>query len=279
MDPQTSISTANIILFLAALFGAIASYARPIRSPYAEDRCWNRWNLSILGFVGYLWMLLVIILFSPLLGDQLAAFLTEGDELPMQTRSISATFFMQVGLIGLILFAVQRRGWSLKSFFRAGGVPWGRVIRHSGHLFLRFLPAIWLVGIFWGGILLALRELGFDATPQPQLAVQWIADSDSVVFLVVMGLMVVLAAPFSEELVFRGFLYRFLDERGPARFALIFSSLLFALLHASLNSFLPLFFIGLLLVKIYDDTHDIRVPILFHLYFNLFSFLNILFLP
>jgi hypothetical protein len=86
-------------------------------------------------------------------------------------------------------------------------------------------------------------------------------------------------APISEELVFRGLLYRFLHDRGSARFALIVSSLLFALLHASLQSFLPLLFIGLLLAKIYEDTHDIRTPIVFHLFFNLFSFLNLMFLP
>jgi len=186
---------------------------------------------------------------------------------------------MQLGLVGLILFAIRQRGWSLKQFFRPGGIPWKAVIIHSGQLFFRYLPLIWLVGLFWGGLLLALNTLGFEVTPKPQIAAQWIAESDSLPFLIIMGLMVVLAAPFSEELVFRGFLYRFLNERGNARIALILSSLLFALLHASLQSFLPLLFIGLLLVKVYDDTHDIRAPILFHLYFNLFSFLNLLFLP
>jgi len=279
MNPEATISLGNAVLFTAAILGIIASFARPIRSPYDPDRRWDLWNLSLLSFAGYLWILLLVILFAPILGEVLTRLVVPDSAIGPQSLSIGATVVMQVGLVAIILGAAHRRGWSLKHFFQKKEVGWRRAILHSGHLFLRYLPLVWLVSIFWAGLLLILVEMGIGSPPAPQLAVQWIAESDSALFLVIMGLMVVFAAPISEELVFRGFLYRFLDERGPARFALIFSSLLFALLHASLHSFLPLFFIGLLLVKVYDDTRDIRIPILFHLYFNLFSFLNLLFLP
>lgn len=279
VELENTISLANGLLFLGALFGTIASFSQPIRSPYNPSQGRDRWDLPLWKFAAYLWLLLLIILLAPHAGDLFSApFIDEEDE-AIQARSIAATLAMQAGLISIILLAIYQRGWSLRSFFLRGGISWLRVIRHSGHLFLRFLPTIWLVGLFWGGLLLAIKHLGFEITPEPQIAAQWIAESNSMAFLLVMGFMVVIAAPFSEELLFRGFLYRFLNERFPAKFALIFSSLLFALLHASLHSFLPLLFIGLLLVKIYEDTNDIRIPMLFHLYFNLFSFLNLIFLP
>ncbi|MBC2604059.1 CPBP family intramembrane glutamic endopeptidase [Puniceicoccus vermicola] len=279
MDPELSISTGNAILFTAALFGAIASYSRPIRSPYDPNQPWERWDISLLSFLGYLWLLVIVILFAPVLGQSLTNLILPGNEENEQVQSIGATLIMQTGLVAIILSAVHMRGWSLMSFFRHEGVSEKNVFLHAGHLFLRYIPTIWLVGMLWAGILFALKSLGFDVSPQPQIAAQWIADSDSAPFLIIMGIMVVITAPISEELVFRAFLYRFLRNRWSARFALIFSSVLFALLHASLHSFLPLVFMGLLLAKIYEDTHDIRTPILFHLFFNLFSYLNLIFLP
>lgn len=281
MSPDTPVSLGNILLFLGALFGTIASYARPVRDPRgaAASRPWERWNLPLTSFFLLLWFILMIILFAPLAGGALAELVRPGATEDRRLHSIAATFLMQLGLVAVVLDAIRRRGWPVTGFFRTGGTPWAAAARHSGHLFLRYLPLVWLVGLFWGGLLLGLRELGIDIQPRPQEAVVWIAESKSLLFVAAMGLMVVLGAPFSEELLFRAFLYRFLAERRSARFALIASSVLFALLHASLQSFLPLCFLGLLLVKIYEDTRDIRTPILFHLYFNLFSFVNLLFLP
>jgi len=280
MDPETlPLSLGNAVLFLAALFGFIASFSRPIQQPGDSQPQWDRWDMSFLNFLFLLWIVFLIILFAPFAGVRIAGIfpITEGYE--DQVLSVCATVIMQAGLVLLVLYAIHRRGWSFKEFFRSDGVTWRQAFLHSGHLFLRFLPLVWLVALFWGGLLIGLQELGVPIEMQPQTAVTWIAESDSTIFLIVMGLIVVFGAPLSEELIFRGVLYRFLSEKGSARLALILSGILFALLHASLNSFLPLCFIGLLLAKIYEDTRDIRTPIFFHLFFNLFSFLQLLCMP
>lgn len=279
-DADIPLSLGNALLFGVALFGAIASYARPVRDPYGpeEQRIWERWNLPLTSFLLLLWLVLLVILFSPALGRSLSTLIVGESEDP-RALSVAATVVMQAGLVAVILAAIRLRGWSFAGFFAAEGVPWREAVRHSGHLFFRTLPLVWLVGLVWGGLLLGLKELGVGIDPEPQLAAVWIAESESLAFLAIMGLMVVFAAPLTEELVFRGLLYRFLSERVSARFALVASGILFALLHASLQSFLPLCFLGLLLAKIYQDTRDLRTPMLYHLYFNLFSFLNLLFLP
>lgn len=279
MEPENIVSTGNLILFAIALFGAVASFSRPIAKLSENTPAWNPWNLSIPAFAGYLWLLLLSILFAPILGDLLNSTLLPSHADDERTLSIFATLTMQTGLICVILLAVRYRKWPLRSFFESFGTSWARVFRHTVHLFFRYLPAIWLVGLFWNSLLILLDWLGYGIETEPQIAAQWIAESNSIPFLVIMGVMVVITAPISEELVFRGFLYRFLRERGSVWVALIISSLLFGVLHASLHSFLPLFFIGLLLVKLYEETKDIRTPILFHLFFNLFSYLNLLFLP
>ncbi len=279
-DTEIPVSLGNALLFGAALFGCIASFARPLRLPGPETppKAWEKWNLSFPGFLLLLWAFVVLILIAPVLGGfSTGLFATDPDN--PQVSAVGATFFMQVGLIAIVLAAVRFRGWRLSDFLEVGGVTSKTSALYSLHIFFRYLPLIWLVGLFWGILLLALNELGLGVPTEPQIAAQWIAESDSLLFLIAMGFMVVIGAPLSEELLFRGLLFRFLLEKTPARIALVLSSVLFALLHASIHSFLPLCFIGLLLAKVYHDTRDLRTPIFFHLYFNLFSFLNLLFLP
>mgnify|MGYP006272252219 FL=1 len=279
-ESEIPLGLGNALLFAAALFGAIASFSRPVRDPYGprEERAWEPWNLPVPAFLFLLWLVVMVILFSSFAGRILGGLVPGGAE-DVRVLSVASTFVMQVGLVAVVVSAIRRRGWDLRAFFRPGDVPWKSAALHTGHLFLRYLPLVWLVGVFWGGLLLLLEETGVPVAAEPQQAAVWIAESRSVAFVVAMGLMVVLAAPVSEELVFRAFLYRFLAERISARLALVASGVLFALLHASLQSFLPLCFLGLLLVKLYRDSGDIRTPILFHLYFNAYSFLNLLLLP
>jgi len=279
-DSEIPFSLGNALLFAGALFGVIASFARPLRSPGAGSPPipWERWNLSPSGFLFLLWAVAVLILAAPVLGGISTGLFTTDPENP-QVPAVGATFFMQVGVIAIVLAAVRFRGWRLSGFLEGGGTSWRASALHGVHLFFRYLPLIWLAGMFWGVLLLGLNELGLGVRTEPQIAAQWIAESESMTFLIAMGIMVVLGAPLSEELLFRGLLFRFLLEKTPARIALVLSSVLFALLHASIHSFLPLCFIGLLLAKVYHDTRDLRTPIFFHLYFNLFSFLNLLLLP
>ena len=78
--------------------------------------------------------------------------------------------------------------------------------------------------------------------------------------------------PVVEEIIFRGYLYRFLKARHTILIAQLISAALFALLHDNLNSFLPLVFIGFILARIYESTGSIYKTIFFHAFFNASSF-------
>lgn len=85
-------------------------------------------------------------------------------------------------------------------------------------------------------------------------------------------LWVVLMAPWVEELLFRGCLYGALRQRFSAFWSNAFSSTAFALSHLPVALGLPnLLVIGVLGGWAYERTRSLRVCILFHLLWNLFS--------
>ena len=127
-----------------------------------------------------------------------------------------------------------------------------------------------LAGIGWGVVawlvasaatlaMVALFErLGVAA--EPQAAEQAIATLEP--WLVVVAVVVI--APIAEEVFFRGVAFNaWLAERG-RRFAYIASALLFAAIHTSLISLLPIFLLGLALAWVYRRTRSLVAPIAMH---------------
>jgi len=51
--------------------------------------------------------------------------------------------------------------------------------------------------------------------------------------------------------------------------AVIVSAALFSVIHIEVSVLLPLFVLGIVLALVYEETGDIRAPILFHGIFNL----------
>lgn len=121
---------------------------------------------------------------------------------------------------------------------------------------------------WFGGTLLTiiatllLRLVGIQ--PMPQTAEQAIGVIDPVVI----GVTFVLVAPIAEEIFFRGIAFNAWEREYGARRALIGSALLFALVHASLVAFLPIFGLGLVLALVYRATRNLAAPIALHATFN-----------
>ncbi len=81
----------------------------------------------------------------------------------------------------------------------------------------------------------------------------------------------VVFAPFAEEIFFRGFIFQAMTERkGPAR-GLVYSSALFALVHANLAAFLPLAAGAALLAIAYRRTGTLWVSMVAHGVNNAFA--------
>ena len=93
--------------------------------------------------------------------------------------------------------------------------------------------------------------------------------------IALLAAMAVLLAPVTEELVFRGGLFRFLRDRAPHWVALVLPALFFAALHVNYQTFeglvtlAPLLAFGIVFSLAYERTGHIAVVMVAHALFNL----------
>jgi len=87
---------------------------------------------------------------------------------------------------------------------------------------------------------------------------------------------VAVVAPFSEEIFFRGFLYSAFKKAWGINAGLFLSSLLFALAHMEIYSFIPIFLIGWILAYMFEKTRSLFPVIFLHAIYNLILILLLL---
>ena len=133
------------------------------------------------------------------------------------------------------------------------------------------LPSLAVVGLLWQNILNAL-----GVVIEQQDLIDIFAEEESPALLILMTLLAITLAPITEELIFRGGIFRYMRTRTPRWVALLVPALLFGALHANLASFVPLVALGIILSLAYERTGSIIVPIVAHGLFNLNTILLIL---
>ncbi|MFN8433969.1 MAG: type II CAAX endopeptidase family protein [Anaerolineales bacterium] len=87
----------------------------------------------------------------------------------------------------------------------------------------------------------------------------------------------VIVAPITEELFFRGFLFKGLREKYGWFNALMFSSMIFALFHGQLATLLPTFLLGALFSYMYQRTESVYPGMFLHFTVNAMGALVLLF--
>ena len=122
--------------------------------------------------------------------------------------------------------------------------------------------AVFLVILVFNGIYgVVVSQLGWDTLEPPQLPF----DLDlSPVSLVFAGLLVIGVGPAAEEVFFRGFALPGLARRFGPLGAVLASSLLFSLAHASPSILIPTFFAGVLLAWLYLRTGSLLSCLVAH---------------
>jgi len=127
------------------------------------------------------------------------------------------------------------------------------------------VPAWVMATLLAAAAALALEALGF--TQELGVLDAVLDRGDPTVVLVAF----VLVAPVAEELFFRGVVYNaWLRERGP-RAALYGSAALFAAIHTSLFSLVPIFALGVALALVYRSTRSLPAAMAMHSGFNAIS--------
>jgi hypothetical protein len=119
---------------------------------------------------------------------------------------------------------------------------------------------------------LGLLLPGFQPPPPPiPMSEEWL-----VPLLTFLSLAVV--APFTEELLFRGFIFRGLCGRMSVRWAAVLAAAVFALPHLDVARMVPLFALGLVLTYLYVRTRSLIPSILVHATVNSVSFVLLILL-
>ncbi len=170
------------------------------------------------------------------------------------------------GLI-VVSFFVREHGVGWVAAFGLAAPRRMRALLLAGGAVVISLPVTWLLGDLAAR---AMEQVHVEAVSQHmvqtlQTSVAW---NERLVF----GAVIILLAPVVEELVFRGVLYPLIKQQGFPRLALWGTSLLFGLTHANAMTFVPLTFLAVVLVLLYEATDNLLAPILTHSLFNAVNF-------
>lgn len=164
------------------------------------------------------------------------------------------------GLCGFLIV----RGIGPARFFGLTRLRWQRLLLIGPPLFIAMAP---LVMAAYAGSLLVLQSFNFQAHAAPALFWEIAGLSRNASgTLHILGILLI--APVTEEVLYRGYLYPVLKPRlGPIGSAL-FTAALFAAVHLSVPAFAPLFITSLCLTIAYETTGCLLVPVVMHVLAN-----------
>lgn len=165
---------------------------------------------------------------------------------------------LYAGIIFFVLGALVFRGFDLVRGFglRVGG--WGS--RTVAGWLLLFLPPIFLIQSA------AYYFAGPDQSPQP--IVDFLMQSKGWDGRIAVAVVAVVAAPLTEELLFRGCLYGVIRSSYGRLPAILATSVLFALIHGHAPSLPGLIVLAAGLALIYERCGSLWAPVAMHASFN-----------
>lgn len=120
-----------------------------------------------------------------------------------------------------------------------------------------------------------LNQMLIGGPPDTQNAIKQLLERGDTMTLVMLALSAVLIAPLTEEIIFRGFLFRNLRDTVGKGLAAVLSGLVFGLVHLHPTLILPLTGLGIALALLYEWTGSLWVPIAAHMAFNLLTLVRV----
>jgi membrane protease YdiL (CAAX protease family) len=201
--------------------------------------------------------------------------------------------------IGLLLDAETAKllGTTARDI-RSSNLTWGIAIGQ----YLSYLPllCVLLIGLPWAGRR-SLRELGlrgfdrgtvgagligavamyvvtlsvaglqyqFTHQKPEEAALTLFSSTHDPALLAAFAFLATVAAPFMEELIFRGFLFNALLRYAPVWLAAVVSGVLFGLSHGSSSAWIPLAASGVVLAYVYQRSGSLTAAMISHAAFNL----------
>ena len=168
--------------------------------------------------------------------------------------SLVLYFAMVLLVSGFLIF----RNFDLRETFGLGVRGWNAGVI-AGWL-LMFLPLVYLIQ--------AITYAISGPDQSPQAIVDFLLQNKGWQARALVFGIAVIAAPVTEELIFRGCLYGVLRKSRGRTAAIVMSSVLFALIHGHLPSLPGLFVLAVGLTFVYERCGSLWAPIAMHAGFN-----------
>ncbi|MDR2664094.1 MAG: CPBP family intramembrane metalloprotease [Puniceicoccales bacterium] len=255
MDRRQSIA---FLILAPQLFAGICLLLRwrPAISPSSQEPRWRGTGWDAIAFFS---LTLAIFVALPDLIESL---------LP-GNGPISGPFqFLGTCAYALFLPLVLCRGaFSFSAGLSPTRHPVGLAFLRGGLHYLRAIPFLFLADIFGQYFLNILCSIGLPLSMEPQNSIRELENASpfSLIFLIPI---LCAAAPFGEEILFRGGIYRWLKLLWGKRLATFLTAGIFAGLHGNWIAFFPLFALSLLLVRTYEIEGNLLPCICLHGLFN-----------
>lgn len=226
----------------------------------AKKQPWGALAALVVGVAAYLFSQITVgLAILPFAQEQGSA---ETDILSQPWVSLVITGASSALMLGVVWLFLRSKKFSIRDFgfkkptLNQIGVA---LLAYAGY-FVSFLVIVLLLSAFVPAFNAEeAQDVGFVGAKGWQL------------LLAFLGLVVI--APISEEIFFRGFLYRGLRRSWPIWVAAIVTSGLFALAHGQWNVGIDTFILSLFLIFVYQKTGNLWLSIGMHATKNLIAFL------
>lgn len=188
------------------------------------------------------------------------------------TGAISSSTLLLQGIVGQVVFllylASRLRALKIKPAVFLGitpAAPARRLFFFAIFLCLAALPLFALASAVWSRFLV---YYGIELSAQPAVEILQTATEPWWIRAAVFSAALVLA-PLIEESIFRGILLPVACRQFGAGYGIVILSLIFAVLHPTVEGILPLFVMAVFFSLGYAWTGSLLVPIVMHMTFNL----------
>lgn len=249
---MTVLNALTSALFLGASVYVYGSLARQIsvrESSELQDGARGfTWGDAILAVVLSSWFVLNVAAAS---AHQVTA---------MRTRDLVANALFSIALIVFVAAFLRFRGIDIGTMAGFSKVRFRRAVTTGGVLLLAGYPLIFLAD--------ALSQRVLGGTAERQGIIELFNASGTMEQRIWIIVLAVAIAPLAEEFLFRFFLYGVLKRYVGRPLALVGNSLLFAVVHAHLPSFAPLFVLGACFTIAFEWSGSILVSMSMHAMFN-----------
>jgi membrane protease YdiL (CAAX protease family) len=174
---------------------------------------------------------------------------------PTATETLGLTALEALALIGgVYFFGLRRKGLQWEAVgLRSTSTRWYVI---SVVVTLMVIPIASLVVLLW----FLLIGQPFENPQLDFLLPEGLSAFDALLMLFLAGF----AAPFGEELLFRGVLYTMFRERWAIWLSVIISSFLFGLIHGNVAVGLTGFLVGIIAALVYEYSKSLWTAILVH---------------